>query len=99
MSSDGNPKIQKFNGRRNDDYTLWRLRCEMALKGKGHWSELETKGCDQRTNDKSSAMMVAALGDSALMVCSSKISEPLEMLDLLDKRFASRIILPLSFQF
>lgn len=35
-------------------------------------------------------MMVVVLGDSALLVCRSKIGEPLEMLSPLDKRFASK---------
>lgn len=89
MSTEDNSKIQKFNGRHSDDYHLWRLRCEIALKGKGYWSQLQGKDFDQDVKDKSSAIMVAALGDTALRVCSAKIGEPLQMLDLLDKRFAS----------
>ncbi len=38
---------------------------------------------------KASAMLVNALGDSALRVCISKIEEPEQMLKLLDKRYAS----------
>lgn len=89
MSTEDNSKIRKFDGRHNDDYHLWRLQCKIALKGKGCWSKQQGKDCDQDVKDKSLGIMVAALGDTALRVCSAKIDEPLEILDLLDKRFAS----------
>lgn len=89
FGTEDSTKIQKFNGIRNDDYSLWRLRAEIALKGKGFWTQLELKTCDEDVKNKSSAMLVAALGDTALRVCSSKIGEPLEMLKMLDNRFAS----------
>lgn len=88
-TSDDTTKIQKFSGSRNDDYSLWRLRAEIALKGKGFWTELEKKDCSEDIKNKSSAMLVAALGDTALRVCSSKIGQPLQMLEMLDNRFAS----------
>ena len=90
MTNDDTTKIQKFQGRQGDDNNLWRLRCEIALKGKGYWAKLSEKDCDQDTKDKSSAMMVGALGDAALRVCSAKIGEPMQMLSLLDNRFASK---------
>lgn len=47
------------------------------------------KTCTTYVKEKASAMLVAALGDKALRVCSSKIGEPLEMLKMLDNLFAS----------
>lgn len=89
MSNEDSNKIQKFNTRNIDDYNLCHLRCEIAVKGNGFSSELKSKHCDQDLKDKSSAMMVDALEDTGLRVCSAKIGELLRMLDLLDKRFAS----------
>ncbi len=61
-------KIQKFNGRVSDDYDLWRSRAEFALKGKGYWNKMA--GTDKGAEEaKASAMLVNALGDSALRVC------------------------------
>lgn len=37
-------------------------------------------------------MMVAALGDTAFRACSAKIGKLLEVIDLLNKRFASTLI-------
>ena len=88
MSSEDH-KIQKFDGRRKDDYNLWRIRAEIALKGKGYWSLLQVKDCDSITKEKASAMIVNALGNSALRVCSNHVSEPMDMLATLDARYAS----------
>ncbi len=89
MSNADEHKIQKFHGRVTDDYNLWRHRAEIALKGKGYWSKLQQSEVPSEVKEKASAMIVQALGDSALRVCISKIDEPLEMLELLDKRYAS----------
>lgn len=88
LSEDG-AEIQRLNGRHNDYYHQWRLRCKIALNSKSYWTKLQANDCDQDTKDKSLAMMVAALGDSALRVCSAMIGEPIKMSDLPDKRFAS----------
>lgn len=90
MSGYEEKKIQKFNGKYSDDYNLWRLRAEVALKGKGYWTKLEDmKTCDEETKSKASALIVSALGDTALRVCSSRIGDPLNMLKMLDNRCAS----------
>lgn len=88
-ASEDSTKIQKFNGRHHDDYSLWRLRAEIALKGKGFWCKLQDEKCETDVKDKASALIVGALGDAALRVCSSEIGSPLKMLELLDSRFAS----------
>ena len=82
-------KIQKFFGRANDDYNLWRIRAEMSLKGKDYWEELRKEDCSIKTKQKASAMLTTELGDSALRVCSTQITDPMKMLELLDKRYAS----------
>eukprot|EP00171_Calliarthron_tuberculosum_P000561 IDg561t1 len=89
MASNEENKIQRFNGRSFDDFNLWRSRAEITLKSKGYWSKLLTSNCSQDVKDKASAMIVGALGDSALRVCISKIDDPMGMLKLLDSRYAS----------
>ena len=87
---DDSLKIAKFNGKASDDYNTWRLRAVIALKGKGFWTDLQKgKTCSRETKDKAAALLVHALGDSALRVCSAHIDEPLSMLSLLDTRYAS----------
>lgn len=83
MSTNENLKIHKFNIRHSDDYHLWPVRYEISLKGKGYWSNLEAQNCDQDIKDKSCAMIIAALGDYSVRVCSAQIGEPLKMVDLL----------------
>ncbi len=87
---DNTTKIQKFNGRASDDYNLWGSRAEIALKGEGYWNKMSgtDKGAEE-ARVKASAMLVNALGDSALRVCISKIEETEQMLKLLDKHYAS----------
>lgn len=81
MGSTDETKIQKFNCRRYDDYNLRRLRAETALKGKGYWEKLQdVKTCEIDVENKSSALIVAALGETALRVCSSQIGDPVKML-------------------
>lgn len=89
MYNEGITNMEKLNGRNTDDYKLWRLYCEIALEGKSFWSKLESKTCNQDVKDISSAMTVDALGEMALCLCSGKVGEPLEMVNFLDKRFAS----------
>ena len=86
---DEDNRIQKFDGRRSDDYNLWRIRAVTALKGKGFWSNLQKKDCDSGTKEKAVAILVNSLGDSALRVCSEHVDDPLKMINALDSRFAS----------
>lgn len=74
-------KIPKFSGRSQDDYNLWRLRAEIALKGKGYWKELLKNDCSDDFKKKASA--------SALRVWSSHVNDPMKMLKTLDARYAS----------
>jgi len=89
MSEKEDNKIQRFSGRAQDDYNLWRVRAEICLKGKGYWKQLQNEDCAEEIKEKSAAILVNALGDSAFRVCSSQVSEPLKMLELLDLRYAS----------
>lgn len=77
MSTDDTLNIQKFYGKHGDDCHLWRLRCEIALKSKGYWSQLSVKDSDQNMKDRSSAMIVATLDDSALRVCIKRLESHL----------------------
>ena len=86
---DRDRKLSRFNGRASDDYNLWRIRAETALRGRKLWSKLNKEDCSEEIKDEASSILVSALGDSAFRVCSSKVNEPLEMLSLLDKRYAS----------
>jgi gag-polypeptide of LTR copia-type len=90
MAGDDDTKVQKFNAKPSDDYTLWRLRIETALKGKGYWSDLQTPACQETIKDKSTALIVSALGDSAFRVCAPEAGDPIAMLHMLDKRYASK---------
>ena len=90
MARDDEKKLSRFNGKSTDDYNLWRIRAEIALKGRKLWRKIQDKNCDQDTKDEASSIIVAALGDAALRVCSAKIDDPMEMLDALDERFASK---------
>lgn len=65
--------IVKFNGKASDDFNTWRLRAVIPLKGKGYWSSLKEQDCTLETLDKPVALVVNALGDSALRVCSQSI--------------------------
>ena len=82
-------KIQRFHGRQSDDYTTWRMRAELALKGKGYWDQLQSRDCKPEIKNKAAALLGNALGDQPFRVCSSALDNPMEMLDLLDARYAS----------
>lgn len=85
---DESTEIQKFIGNRTDHYSLWRLRAEIALKGKGYWKQLKDDPCETDVKDKASTLLVVALGDTALRACAVKIGNPLEMLEMLNNGFA-----------
>eukprot|EP00171_Calliarthron_tuberculosum_P004953 IDg4953t1 len=86
---DNKYKIQKFNGRYTDNYNLRRLRATTARKGKKYWTALQSEKCSNEIKDKATALLANALGDMALRVCSSEISDLLKMLKLIDSIFAS----------
>ena len=90
MTKDDDERIQRFQGRTTDDYNLWRLRAEIALKGKGYWGKLNKDECPDDIKDKATALLTASLGDAPFRVCSAKYNDPMAMLSLLDKRYCSR---------
>ncbi len=45
MGQDEETKVQKFYGRSQDDYSLWRIRIEAAMDGKNYWEQIEHKDC------------------------------------------------------
>ena len=73
----------------SDNYNLWRIRAESALDGKGYWDQLQSKDCPDDVKKKATAMLVHALSNIALQVCSSFVPDPMKMLNALDERFAS----------
>lgn len=89
MAGDDDHKIQKFHGKSTDDYNLWRIRAEVALKGKGYWANVHRNECPADVKEKAAAMLTQALGDAPFRVCSSKAGNPILMLELLDMRYAS----------
>lgn len=62
----------KFNGGSSDDYNLWRVRAEIALKSKLYWSILNEEDYKQEIKDNASAIILGALGDSAFRVAVQK---------------------------
>jgi len=88
-SSEDTYKISKFGGRTTDDYNTWRLRAVIALKGKGYWTPLQADKCEDKIKEQATALLVNALGDIALRVCSDELENPIKMLELLDARYAS----------
>jgi len=90
MTENENVKLDKFNGKLEDDSYHWRLRAEMVLRGKGYWDKLNEDNCPRAIKDKASSLLISGLGKSAFPVCSSAIYDPLKMLELLDARFASK---------
>ena len=91
MSEESGAKttLQRFNGKHTDDFFLWKLRAEMLLKGKGLYAPIQID-CDNREEKaKAASILVNALGDGPLRICQAYISEPMEMLAALDKRYSS----------
>lgn len=60
-----------------------------VLKWEGYWTKIESTNLQDDFKDAQSAIMVNALDNTALRVCSSETSEPIKMLELLDSRFES----------
>lgn len=89
MAGNDDHKIQRFHGKSTDDYNLWRIRAEVALKGKGYWSQVCKEDCPADVKEKAAAMLTQALGDVPFRVCSTNAGNPVLMLELLDKRYAS----------
>lgn len=83
--------VQRFNGRTSDGYSLWRIKAVTALKVKCYWTRLLSAKCPDEIKDKASAILINALGDTALRVSSSEISQPIKMFELLDRRFSSTL--------
>lgn len=89
MTKEKEERIQQFSGRSTADYNLWRLRGEIALKGKGFWGKLNKEDCPEDTKEKAIALISASLGDAPFRVCSANQNDPMAKRGLLDKRYAS----------
>lgn len=61
----------------------------MSLKEKSYWPNLKNKECDQQTKYKAEAIIAQSLGDTPLRVCSGQPYDPKEVIEMLDKRYAS----------
>lgn len=88
-NTEDNAKIEKFNERRSNNYSLRALRAENALKTKGFCKALKDDKCSQDTKEKTSAMLAVALGGTAQRVYLTQVSDPVQMPDILDSCFAS----------
>ena len=82
------PRLKKFNGRKDEDYNLWRRRVEFAFKGKKYSKYIQEEKCSEDMKDDACALLVGALGNVHIGVCQH-VDSPLEMLKLLDQRYAS----------
>lgn len=61
-------------------------------KERAFWSHLRDSGCHQDIKDKASNMLLSALGDYALRICTLQIGYPIKMLEILENLFASNRI-------
>lgn len=86
-NNEDSTKIEKFFNLHKDDYILWLLRA--FLKGKDSWTKLDETDLNEDIRKKASAMLLAVLGDAALWVCASQISNLIKMLAMRDNRFVS----------
>lgn len=82
------PRLMKFNGKKDEDYNLWRRRVEFAFKGKKYWKHMKSNTCSEEMQDDACALLVGALGNVPFRVCQH-VDNPMEMLKLLDQRYAS----------
>lgn len=82
-------KVQKFMGRSNESYAMWRFRLVTMLKGKGYWVDIREKDCSSEIKTKATNIIVSALGDVSLSVCMDAGDSPLSTIELLGARFAS----------
>ena len=46
------PRLMKFNGRKDEDYNLWRNRVELAFKGKKYWKFIQEDNCSEEMKDE-----------------------------------------------
>lgn len=82
------PRLLKFNGKKDEDYNLWRRRVEFAFKGKKYWKYMKDGTCSEDMKDDACALLVGALGNVPFRVCQH-VDNPMDMLKLLDQRYAS----------
>ena len=82
------PRLMKLNRLKDEDYNLWRRRVEFAFKGKKYWKYIQEEKCSEDMKDDACALLVGALGNVPFRVCQH-VDSPLEMLELLDQRYAS----------
>ena len=92
MSSkdDESLRLDKFKGRRNEDYATWPDKIEIVLKGKGLWKKIKDDNCQEELRDKATSIIALALGEAPFRVCRSAKGNPMEMLELFDARYASK---------
>ena len=79
------------------DYSLWEVRVEVACEELGCEEALgksfESDKCDlmKKKRQKASGVIVRALSDTPLRIVQSVGCSPVEMLDELDARYASKM--------
>ena len=65
------------------------MRAEVALRGRRLWKKLNSDNCNEDVKEHAAALLVGGLGNVPLRVCHSSVSDPINMLKLLDQRYAS----------
>ena len=72
-----NPRLMRFIGKKYKDYNLWRMRAEVALKGKKLWKKLKAPDCTDEVKEQAAALLVGELGNILLCVCQATIDDPI----------------------
>ena len=90
MSEREKAKLKVFDGKREDNYTLWRKRAELALQSEGYWEEAQKEKPDKAMLQKAAAIIVNGLGDTAFQICDTLVPDVMKMLAALDERYASK---------
>ena len=88
-------RIPRFNGKRGEDYGLWRLRLKAICRIKGVWAYVQStptqdkQAASLQQLEIASAIIISALGDTPLRVVADSDGNPRKMLQLLDSRYAT----------
>lgn len=81
-------KLQKFMGRPNENYAIWRFRLMTMLKGKTYRVDIDRKFCSSQIKMKATNIVVSPLDDVLESVCMNEGDNPFSMIELLDAHFA-----------
>ena len=91
-------KLEKFSGKRGEDFALWKLRMQVVFMGKSVWSVVgpvepsgdETPAQTEAKKAKAIMLLVNALGDTPLRAVMAEGADcPRKMWRKLESRYAS----------